>query len=493
MNIRNGFTTGIIFAVAICCSHAAIADAGPQGTSISNPTMPDQAGIPSDTDIRKILEDRVADISGKEDGMGIVVGIISPQGRRVIAYGHRDRGDSRPLDGDTAFEIGSVSKVFTALLLADMVQRGEIALDDPVDKYLPAGTRIPDRNGRKITFLDLATHTSGLPFMPDEVPVYGDPTTNYGDGQLYQFLGRYQLTRDPGTEWDYSNIGYWLLGQALAHRAGTSYEDLLNTRVLAPLKMKSTAIPPRLPTGLSAAVAVGHDASMQRSPAFSDVSIYSSMPAAGGIVSTVNDLLVFLASQMGYERSPLNSSMKTMLDSQRPIDNNQQGLGWVVTGKPGDQLIMHDGGTWGFASYVAWDPSSRIGVVVLSNQQTSVNDIGLHLLRAASHVERVAQAKHTEIKLDSTALDSYIGQYEAKYVGVFKITLDHGSLAIQLPSDWGLPKFQLHPEDRREFFVSEFPIHVIFQLTPDGAVTGLLVYPPRGQKGITAGRVRENR
>jgi hypothetical protein len=116
------------------------------------------------------------------------------------------------LDGDTGFEIGSVTKVFTALLLADLVRKGEVALADPVAKYLPA---VKIRNGSSITLLSLATHTSGLPFMPDDVPAFDDSAaTKCAAAQLYQFLASYELPRHRGTKWDYSNIGYWLLGQA---------------------------------------------------------------------------------------------------------------------------------------------------------------------------------------------------------------------------------------------------------------------------------------
>ena len=107
-----------------------------------------------------------------------------------------------------------MTKVFTALLLADMAGRGEVALADPVAKHLPSGFKVPARSGRSITLLDLATHTSGLPFMPDE----GVP--------LSEFLGRHELRREIGAEWEYSNLGYWLLGEALAFRAGMDFESL---------------------------------------------------------------------------------------------------------------------------------------------------------------------------------------------------------------------------------------------------------------------------
>src|ERR1700737_1754512 len=115
-----------------------------------------QVALPSDAEIRKILAERVGP---QENDIGIIVGVIEPQGRRIISYGRRNAGDSRPLDGDTVFEIGPVPKAFTALLLADMVGKNEVVLVDPVAKYLPADTKVPERNGRSIRLVVLATHT----------------------------------------------------------------------------------------------------------------------------------------------------------------------------------------------------------------------------------------------------------------------------------------------------------------------------------------------
>src|SRR5207248_6380922 len=164
-----------------------------------------QTVLPSDVEIRKILAECLGE---NEKAVGIVVGIIDPQGRRIISYGHRNGGDARPLDGDTVFEIASVTKVFTALLLADMVEKNEVALSDPASKYLPAAAiKLPERNGHLITLLDLATHTSGLPFMPANTPPFNDPTAaKYSIGDLKHYLAGYQLTRYIGTEWDYSNL-----------------------------------------------------------------------------------------------------------------------------------------------------------------------------------------------------------------------------------------------------------------------------------------------
>jgi D-alanyl-D-alanine-carboxypeptidase/D-alanyl-D-alanine-endopeptidase len=449
--------------------------------------------LPSDADIRKMLAERVDALAGQEDGVGIVVGVVGPRGRRVISSGHRSQGDPRPLDGDTAFEIGSVTKVFTALLLAEMVRKGEVALADPVAKYLPA-VKIPERNGRSITLLDLATHTSGLPFMPDELPAFDDPAAaKYGTAQLYQFLAHYQLPRDIGAEWDYSNIGYWLLGQALASRAGTDYESLFRTRVIAPLKLKSTAITPS--PKLKANLAVGHNAVLQPSPSMSTVPGYAPMSDVLSLVSTANDLLTFLSVAMGYESSPLAPAMATMLSTRRPMPQPReaQALGWVVIGEGEDQLIVHDGGTLGFASSVAWDPKSRVGVVVLSNQLAGVSDIARHLLRPDVPLERPTATKRTEIALASAVLDTYVGWYEAPGEGIFIIARAGDFLTIQLPADWGLPKMRLRPESLQDFFTSELPLRVTFQTASDGRVNGLLVYPPRGQHALPASRISSDR
>src|ERR1041385_5708353 len=146
--------------------------------------------IASDAEIRKILVDR---IDAQKQGVGIVVGVIEPSGRRIVAYGSADRDDQGPLDGDTVFEIGSVTKVFTSLLLADAVQRGEVALGDPVSKYLPAGTKVPDHGGKPIRLVDLSTHTSALPSLPSNLTPK-DPRNPYADyavAQLYELRGSF--------------------------------------------------------------------------------------------------------------------------------------------------------------------------------------------------------------------------------------------------------------------------------------------------------------
>jgi len=445
-----------------------------------------QKAFSSDDEIRKILAER---ISANENDVGVIVGVIGPQGKRIISFGHRNAGDSRLLDGDIVFEIGSVTKAFTALLLADMVEKKEVALADPVTKYLPADAKVPERNGRSITLVDLATHTSGLPFMPENAPPVNDPAAaKYSAADLKQFLAGFQLKRDIGSEWEYSNIGYWVLSEALSSRAGMDYETLVCQRVFAPLKLANTdfSLSPKMKTNLAA----GHDAALQPAPAVSTLPVYSIMPAAGGLYSTANDLLELLAVAMGYERSSIARAIEATVNTRRPTGGgNEQALGWTVIGKGDDQVIYRDGGTYGFASSMAWDPKKRIGVVVLSNQQGDVNDIARHLLRPDSPLAKPTNTKHTEITIDSALFDKYAGRYEAQGEGIFTVARENNFLTIESPADWGLPKLRIRPESQQDFCASELPVRVTFQIDDDGRVTGLLIYPPRGQKAVPANRL----
>jgi D-alanyl-D-alanine-carboxypeptidase/D-alanyl-D-alanine-endopeptidase len=208
--------------------------------------------VPSEAELRKILVQRIDE---ERQSVGVVVGLLESTGRRLVSHGELERGDPRPLTGDTIFEIGSVTKVFTALLLMDMVERGEVALSDPVAMYLPAGITVPQRNGRQITLRDLATHRSGLPRLPSNfLPTdSSNPYADYGVEQLYAFLSCYELPRDIDSQVEYSNLGFGLLGHALERRAGLDYESLVRARILDPLGMSSStriALTPEMKTRL---------------------------------------------------------------------------------------------------------------------------------------------------------------------------------------------------------------------------------------------------
>jgi D-alanyl-D-alanine-carboxypeptidase/D-alanyl-D-alanine-endopeptidase len=333
--------------------------------------------IPSDSEIRRILSERIDE---RKQSVGIVVGIVEPEGRRLVAHGHFGADDLRPVDGDTVFEIGSVTKVFTALLLADMARRGEVELTDPVAKYLPKDVAVPQRDGKAITLADLASHTSGLPPMPDNLAPMNsaNPYADYSVERLYQFLSSHRLIRDIGARWEYSNLGYGLLGHALARHVGGDYESLVHDRILAPLDMESTAI--TLSPAMKARLAAGHDVALEPVPNW-DLPTFA---GAGALRSTASDLLTFLEMALGTKQSPLVPALTATLATRRPtgIRDETAGFGWIIAKSGDDEMIWHNGGTGGYRSFVGFLPKAKVGVVVLSNTYTEigVDDIGQHLL-----------------------------------------------------------------------------------------------------------------
>lgn len=443
-----------------------------------NPNIFQTLSVPSNNEIHEILVKRV---DHQKQAVGIVVGVIEPTGRRVIAYGNLAKSDPRTIDGDTIFEIGSVTKVFTSLVLADMVNRKEVALDDPAAKYLPQNVRMPERNGKSITLHDLSTHTSGLPPVPsnrklDSRNLFAD---DYSVNDLYQFLSGYSLPRDPGSEFEYSNLGAGLLGHLLAYRAGTDFESLIGTRITQPLTMPDTGI--ALSFSMEQRMATGHNAMLAPVATLG----FTTLAGAGALRSSANDMLTFLEAFLGYKESPLSPAMKAMLEVRRPAGKMEIGLGWIIYSTDGQEIAGHSGRTRGFCSTVGFNPKERIGVVVLSNASTlsGVEDIGLHLLNPKLPLANPeAPKQHTEIPIDPKLLDDYTGRYQVTSNLTFEITRDGDRLFAQgfaqlRPSDLtALPKFELFAEGEKNFFAKVADSQITFESGPDGRAKSLVLH-----------------
>ena len=427
----------------------------------------------STDEIRGILVRR---IDQQRQVIGIVVGVTEPNGRRVVAYGNLANGDPRTLDGDTIFEIGSVSKVFTSLVLADMANRKEVALDDPAAKYVPEDVKMPERSGKSITLLDLSTHSSGLPPLPSNFNPK-DPLNPYADysvDDLYQFLAGYPLPRDPGSEFEYSNLGGGLLGHVLACRAGTDYGSLIRNRITQPLSMPDTGI--TLSSSMRQRMATGHTAMLAPTANWD----LPTLAGAGALRSSANDMLTFLEALLGYKDSPLAPAMKAMLEVRRPAGQTEIGLGWLIYSTDGREIAWHNGGTGGFRSFVGYDPTERIGVVVLSNAG-GVDDIGLHLLNPKLPlVNPEPPRQHTEIHIDPKLLDNYTGRYQLTANLIFEITRDGDRLFAQgFAQVTGqaivLPKFELFAEGENNFFAKVSDSQIAFETGPEGRATSLIM------------------
>ena len=436
-----------------------------------NPNDLKQFSVPSSEVIHDILLRR---IDHQKQAVGIVVGVIEPNGRRVIAYGNLAKGDPRTVDGDTIFEIGSISKVFTSLLLADMVTRKEVSLDDPAAKYLPENVRMPERNGKSITLLDLSTHRSGLPPLPGNLKPKDlrNPYADYSVEDLHEFLSGYTLPRDPGSEFEYSNLGGGLLGHLLAYRTGTAYESLIASRITEPLNMPDTGI--TLSSSMQQRMATGHTAMLAPTANWD----LPTLAGAGALRSSVNDMLTFLEAFLGYKESPLASAMKAMLEVHF-AGKITVGLGWIILSTYGRKIAAHDGGTGGFRSWIGYDPKERIGVVVLSNASTPIGvfDIGLHLLDPkwplADPEPPKAPKQRTEIPIDPKLLDNYRGRYQLAPNRILEISRDGDHLFAQA---MGGPRFEVFAESEKNFFVKVTGSQITFETGPDGRATSLTMH-----------------
>lgn len=414
---------------------------------------------PTDSALRQWITPRV------DNGYatGIVAGYLAAGRTHVVGHGGVD-ASGRALGADSYFEIGSITKVFTNILLADMVLRHEVALDDPVAKYLPATVMLPSRNGKVITLLDLATASSGLPSLPSNMSP-SDPCNPYADytvTQLYEFLSTHTLRRDPGTQYEYSNLGMGLLGHALALRAGKPYEQLLRERVLLPLGMRDTYIV--IPEVQRARVATPHDSDLENTCAW-DLPTFA---GAGALRSTTNDMLRFADAVTHRDRGPLGRAIAISIEPRRPttIPDMRIALGWHVREKNGRQIVWHNGGTGGFRTFFGFDPVTGANAMVWSNTAASVDDIGLHMLDTS--VTLRPTPPQVVVSVAAVTLRSYVGAYPLAPTFVITITESNGKLYAQAT---GQPRFRLWPESDTVFALHVVPAKMIFERGADGALS----------------------
>ena len=328
------------------------------------------------------LRSRIADVARPlvDDGvaLGLVVGVLQEGQTTVRGFGRVSFDGDRSPDGDTVYEIGSISKTFTGLLLADAVERGLAAPDDSIAKHLPGDVRLSPDEG-EILLSQLVSHTSGLPRLPDNLGQLDpqNPYVAYGQDDLYEYLGDYVLNSTPGETYAYSNLAAGLLGHLMTRTNGAdSYDSLLIERICEPLRLTDTRIDPtpsmysRLSDAALSGKARGHAWD------------FKVLEGCGAIHSTVNDLLRYAAAQMTPEGGPLAGAIQrshTVLYQPRNSDA-PVAYGWhlIQNGK----VFFHNGQTGGFHSYLAFDPVRKLAVCVLSSSTSALVDaLGNQLMR----------------------------------------------------------------------------------------------------------------
>ncbi len=285
---------------------------------------------------------------------GITIGVVQAGVRRIFTFG--------TAKADSVFEIGSITKTFTGLLLARMVEQGKVRFDEPVRELLPADT-VAKPEGAEITLLDLAIQHSGLPRMPNNFRPANpqNPYAGYGAANLYEFIREHGVAKPADAKFLYSNVGLGLLGQALANRAGMSYPALLQQEIVEPLGMKDTAI--QLTPEMQARFIQGHDGEHRHAHPWD----LDALAGAGAIRSTAADMLTYLEAQLHPEKFPgLAAAIRQTQQLRGNLGPGMRiGLAWLYIEKDG--AYWHNGGTGGYSSYAFFDPKNDCAGVVLFN------------------------------------------------------------------------------------------------------------------------------
>ncbi len=361
---------------------------------------------------------------------GIAIGVVQHGIRRVFTY-----GTARP---DSLFEIGSVTKTFTGLALARMAAEGKVRLDEPVRELLPPGTVARPR-GREITLLDLATQHSGLPRMPEDFhPRNPDnPFADYHASDLYSYLARHGVAKPPDAEFLYSNLGFGLLGQALANRAGMPWADLVREEITGPLRMIDTVV--ALSADQQQRFLPGHNAEHGRVPAI-DLDAFA---GAGALRSTVGDMLTLLEADLHPEREP-GTLESALVDSHRlRADAGGEGriaLAWFYD--PRHEIYIHDGATPGYTAMAFFSPARDYAGIALANtgpaSGVSADIVGSHLLARLTGEPAISIA---EITIPAGGgLGGFLRMFAAYWftmaaggLFIFGLVLAIQGLAAQLP------------------------------------------------------------
>lgn len=435
----------------------ALTDAGPRDAGAPAPDGgPADAGFDQKTEaVIDIVQPMV------DEGWYPSVSVAWLDDGEVHHFGFGEVGSSgEPPDGDTLYEIGSVTKTFTGTLLADMAVRGEVMVDATAQSVAWPTLTMPTFQATEIRLVDLATHFSGLPRLPTNLMPSNpaDPYVDYTRDDLDAFLSGYMLPRAPGQAFEYSNLGVGLLGQLLAHTASTAYDQLLDQRVLAPIGMMDTGFV--LDAEQQSRLAPGTDANGLPTANW-DLGLFD---PAGGLESSTNDMMLY--AQAYLDRTTLGAAMDLATTAQAAIDPNVSiGLNWLLVN--GGELVLHDGATGGYNAMFVLVPDEARAVVVLANGTSYLtNTIGFAIVEAVRGRAYQRPDPMPTVAVDAAILDANAGIYALAGNAAVQavITRDGASLWIQLTDQ---PAFRLFATSDRVYYVRVAAASVAFD-APDG-------------------------
>jgi CubicO group peptidase (beta-lactamase class C family) len=404
---------------------------------------------------------------------GLVIGLYDAGRREIYGFGKGPGG--APPDGASLFELGTLTRIYTGLLLADAVQRREVELDAQVAEYLPPGVTVPTRDKAAITLRHLALHGSGLPTVPPSAGRASptDPFAGYDEEALYRDLLGAELAFPPGAAMRTSSFGTGLLGFALGRKLGTGYERAVTARLLGPLELRDTMF--AVPAAAAARRMAGSDDDLAAVPPWT----WGVLAGAGGLVSSVRDQLKLIDAQLdaaaGGKSLPLRNPMRLAQEPQLEGSAENASLSFLIDA---EGRSWAGGGTGGFRGFIGFDPKTKRGVVVLASTATPLVE---RLGRALYGVFEATPPKPWAAPA-AEQLASYAGHYD---FGGTKLTIAAGGrrLYLEAPNE---PRVRLLPVSDHEFWIESLGAVAIFQ--KEGDKIARLVFGV-GARQIVAPRV----
>lgn len=385
----------------------------------------------------------------------IVVGIINNNNQYIICHGNPFDKSEQKADKNTIYEIGSITKIFTTTIFANMIVKGELKLTDPVSMYLPDSVKFTEKDGKTITLKHLATHTSGLPRFPENF-IPKDPQNPYKDytiSDIYQFLKDFTVKENQGIG-EYSNIGMALLANIICDVSKTNFETLLIESICKPLDMQNTVI----------------DITKEQQEQFATPYIvpdkitehwdFQAIEGAGAIKSNLVDMLIFLSAQLTPDNSSLGKAIKLAhgFQDSTSMKNTSIGLGWFINHQYNDTIIWHNGSTGGFKSFIGFDVKNQRGVVVLSNSTRSINDIGFHIINHNFKIKEFQKKEIVELSLKD--FSKYEGFYLMEAGDTMRLYSEDSRYFLYAEKQ-GV--FEIYPQKGDLFIFDQLPFKLIFE------------------------------
>lgn len=404
------------------------------------PTMNPQS---FETHIRSVVSDK---LTGPYADIGIVVGVIDGKNQHMVFQGYTDKTKRHAVSAETVFEIGDLTKVFTGLLLSDMVKRGEVKFDDPIGKYLPEGLAFTNGQERSTQLIDLATSSAGAYWNLPQVAILHRDALVADLSRQVEGITPVESTVIANRPYLFADVGFGILGHALAKRHKSSYRQILTERLLRPLALESTDLGP----GQTAPerIAQGHDVNMNATPSHLHLTMFA---GSDGLSSTGADMMKFLEAVLQHRFTRIAFAVRKSIGVRRATMRPEylSAVGWAILQRAGRDVLWRGSDVDGFSAWMGVDYAAKRAIVVLTNVGTTVaTEIGFSLLMPNS----AANDSWARVAVKNERLEAMAGDYRLNNGEI--LTIGHAGEHLTLSLD-GRPSKPAFPTSDRRFVASE--------------------------------------